>query len=37
MADSPKATETAQALICAYVDKTGKKIPIDNRTKLPIP
>ena len=37
MADSPKATETAQALICAYVDKIGKKIPIDSKTKLPIP
>jgi hypothetical protein len=37
MADSPKATETAQAILCAYVDKVGKKVPIDSRTKLPIP
>tara|TARA_B100000780_G_C21081971_1_gene435750 strand:+ start:31 stop:1485 length:1455 start_codon:yes stop_codon:yes gene_type:complete len=37
MADSPKATESAQALMCAYVDKIGKKIPINQKTKLPIP
>jgi len=37
MADSPKATETAQAILCAYVDKVGKKVPIDKTTKLPIP
>ena len=37
MADSPKATETAQALMCAYVDKIGKKVPVNNVTGLPIP
>ena len=33
MADSPKATETAQALFCAIVDKRGKKFKLtpDNK------
>ena len=36
MADSPKATETAQALFCAIVDKRGKKFKLDEKNK-PIP
>ena len=36
MADSPKATETAQALFCAVVDKRGEKFPV-NKTGEPIP
>ena len=36
MADSPKATETAQALFCAIVDKRGKKFKLDKNNK-PIP
>jgi len=36
MADSPKATETAQALFCAIVDKRGAKFKLDKKNK-PIP
>ena len=36
MADSPKATETAQALFCAIVDKRGKKFKLtpDNKPAI---
>ena len=36
MADSPKATETAQALFWAIVDKRGVKFKLDKKNK-PIP
>ena len=35
MADSPKHTESAQALFCAIVDYTGKKFEVNSDGPIP--